>query len=340
MKLKSILLTISVASVLFACKKEETPIDVLPPAEVKTLTLNGKSATSNYDFVVYVDLSEQKATPVNRKSWNIAISNGSINKVFINPSYQSTTVATNANNLSAVSSQNPGTTVNLDHSVSDPNSVNLVDYYDGTLNRTAYVGEISTNDDENKVHLLSFEGNKSITAWYKYKVTRTANGCQVQYGRINDTQFKTIQVPNDEKNVLSFISFESDKLVSVEPETGKWDFAWGYSTADSGNGAPFWVEDYVFTNSLIGVKVSEIPTAAVSFDNFGTIHLSGFNALGFRNSIGTNWRSLNPATGIKTDRFYVIQDPDGSIFKLKFTKMGVNDDGERGRPKIEYVQIH
>ncbi|RZK50394.1 MAG: hypothetical protein EOO99_01765 [Pedobacter sp.] len=339
MNLKSILFSAFLASIFCACKKEEDPVMVLPPAESITITLDGKTETSAYANVVYLDLSTKLTKSVDRKSWNIAIANGAIKKVFINPSYQSTAVVTNKFNLNEINLDNPGTDVNLNHNISDPTTVSLVDYWDGSLDKTAYAGEVLANDAENKVYLLSFEGNKEMQNWFKFKITKTANGTQIEYGRLNDSQFKTIQVPNDEKNVLSFVSLENDRLVVVEPEIKKWDLAWGYSTNDSGLGSPYWVQDFVWTNSLMGVKVAEVMNSAVSYADFGILHLSGYNLVGFRNIIGTSWRSTQPATGVKTDRFYIIQDADGLIFKLKFVSMGLGDGGERGRPVVEYQQI-
>ena len=58
------------------------------------------------------------------------------------------------------------------------------------------------------------------------------------------------------------------------------------------------------------------------------------------NTIGTNWRTPampgveNP--GVKADRFFVIKDCAENYYKLRFLKFGSGDDGERGRPQLEY----
>jgi hypothetical protein len=58
--------------------------------------------------------------------------------------------------------------------------------------------------------------------------------------------------------------------------------------------------------------------------------------------IGSKWRTTAPGgtTGIKRDRFYVVKDPLGNVYKLKFVSMGLGaDGGERGKPVVEYKLV-
>lgn len=104
------------------------------------LTLQGKTATSNYANVVYVDLSNNQSTAVDRKSWNLGFSNGSLFRVILNQSYQSTIKALTKTDINSVGlSDTAG--VFLNHDINDPATVSLVDYWDGDLTKTA-VAEI------------------------------------------------------------------------------------------------------------------------------------------------------------------------------------------------------
>ncbi|WP_255157753.1 HmuY family protein [Siphonobacter sp. BAB-5385] len=42
---------------------------------------------------------------------------------------------------------------------------------------------------------------------------------------------------------------------------------------------------------------------------------------------------------MKTDRFYVIKDAAGNVYKLKFINYTSTDGGERGYPNIEYKLV-
>jgi hypothetical protein len=59
-----------------------------------TLTLEGKTAESNYANSVYADLSSNTTKLSDRKLWNIAFTNGTPFRVVLNPSYQTTAAAT------------------------------------------------------------------------------------------------------------------------------------------------------------------------------------------------------------------------------------------------------
>lgn len=339
-KLNSILFVALTATTFFACKKEEEPVIVVPPSDGSSLTLEGKTAASPYANVVYVDLSADKQTATDRKAWNIAVSADSRFKVFLNSAYQTTAVATDKTDITAVTLANPGTSVNLNHDIMDAKTVSLVDYWDGDLNKTAFAGEVSATEAENKVYLLSYEGNKETDKWFKVKISRSGNSYKVQYARLGEAAIKTLTVNKEAGYSLKFISLENNAIVSAEPEKDKWDLVWGYSTYNSGLGSPYWVQDLIMLNSLGGVQAAEVLNTTVSYDDFTATQIATLSFSGLRDVIGTKWRSTQPATGAKADRFYVLKDASGNIYKLKFVSMGVGGDGgERGRPVIEYKLV-
>ncbi len=339
-KLNSILAVALLAITFTSCKKDEEPIIVAPPSDGSTLTLEGKTAVSPYANTVYVDLSTDKQTAIDRKSWNIAFTSDSKFKVLLNAAYQSTAVATSKTDINTVTLADPGTTVNLNHDIMDTKTVSLVDYWDGDITKTAFAEEISATDGNNKVYLLSFEGNKENDKWFKIKVTRSGSGYKIQYARLGETTIKTLDVTKDSNFNLRFVSLENNKIVNVEPEKDKWDISWGYSTYNSGLGSPYWVQDLIMLNNFAGVQAAEVLTTSFTYAAFTEANIAGLTFSGTRDAIGTKWRSTQPATGAKTDRFYVIKDASGNVYKLKFVSMGVGSDGgERGKPVIEYKLV-
>ncbi|MFN3381839.1 MAG: HmuY family protein [Runella zeae] len=42
---------------------------------------------------------------------------------------------------------------------------------------------------------------------------------------------------------------------------------------------------------------------------------------------------------MKTDRFYIIKDPNGNYYKLKFISFHPSEGGTRGRPIIDYKLV-
>ena len=114
---------------------------------------------------------------------------------------------------------------------------------------------------------------------------------------------------------------------------------WNYYVGST-SGKPYFMQDMIMSNNVGGVETAEVLTSTVSYENFKEANLDGITFSDSRNVIANNWRSTQPATGVKKDRFYIVKDPNGNYYKLKFNKMGLaSDGGDRGRPEIEYALI-
>lgn len=311
------------------------------------LQLSGKTEASAYANMVFVDLSANKQTIADRRSWNLAFYNGSEFRVALNYAYQSTAAPLEKTDINTVTLADADNVLNLNHDIEDPNTLTLADYWDGDLMKTAFA-EISANSSENKVYLLSFEGSKSKDQWFKVKVDRKDNGYIVRYARITETTVKTIEVPKIDAFNFMFVSLETGNIVAAEPEKDSWDIEWSYGTSNSGLNTPYWFQDFVSINYLAGVEAAEVigtdaTDAVTKYNALNESGLSGLTFLKTRDAIGSKWRvtggpGMTP--GVRTNRFYVIKDPRGNVYKLKFVSAGIgNDGGERGRPVIEYILV-
>ncbi len=341
-KLNSMIAVAFLAVVFTACKKNtDEPVIVVPPSDGRTLTLNGKTAESNYANIVYVDFSADKQTAVDRKSFNIGLTSDGKFRAILNPSYQTTVTATSKTDITAVTMTDPGTSVNLNHDIMDPLTVSLVDYWDGNITKTAFA-EISATEAENKVYLLSYEGNKDKEKWFKLKVTRNGAGYKIQYARLNETTIKTLEVPKSSDYNQVFVSLEKDKIVQAEPVKAAWDISWSFSTSNSGLGSPYWVQDFVSINNLGGTTVAVV-SKKDAYTTFAESDIAGLTFLSLKDVIGTNWRTSPDRNGaggaVKGDLCYVIKDSAGNYYKLKFNSYITADGGERGKPVIEYKLV-
>lgn len=317
-------------------------------SEGSQLQLSGKTDASPYANSVYVDLSANKQTPVNRKSWNLGFYNGDQFRVILNPGYQTTAAPLTKTDISAVGLADADAVLNLNHDPEDPATLPLADHWDGDLLKTTFA-EVAVSEADNKVYLVSFEGNKNKDQWFKVKVNRSGAGYKIQYARIGETSIKTIDVPKDADYNFNFVSLESDAIVKAEPGKANWDIEWSYSTNNSGGNTPYWFQDFVLLNYAGGAGAVEIiksssAEAEAAYTSFAEADLTGVTFISKRDVIGSKWRSTGGpnggATGIRRDRFYVIKDPRGNVYKLKFVSMGVaSDGGERGKPVIEYKLV-
>ncbi len=309
----------------------------------------GKTTASNYANMVFVDFSNNATILADRKSWNLGFKSGAAFRVILNHAYQSVAGATDKTDITQVTEADAaGIDLNF---TPGGGLLSNVDDWTGNLANTA-IAEISANDDNNKVYLVASESNKAtVSDWFKVKITRNGDGYKLQYARLSETTIKTLEIPKKEDYNFTFASLENDAIVDVEPKALNWDIQWGYSTYNSGLNTPYWFQDFITLNHVGGAEATEIlvyesdgvtaaaeATTISKFNAFAESDLSGITFLNTRDAIGSNWRTTTGA-GIKRDRFYLVKDPTGNIYKLRFLKMGVGDTGERGKPEIEFKLV-
>jgi hypothetical protein len=206
---------------------------------------------------------------------------------------------------------------------------------------------VSATDADNKVYIVNRGAAGTLApaanrGWQKIRVIRNGTGYTLQYAKINETTFKSITVTKDATFNFKHVSFVNG-AVNVEPEKTAWDIEWTLATYKANALLPYTYSDFVIINFLGGVTAAEVLTSTVSYAAFAEANLTGVTFLGTRDAIGSNWRVTSPAAGsvagVKTDRFYVVKDPAGNVYKLKFVSFTNTDSGVRGKPVIEYKLV-
>lgn len=344
-KINTLLATSIVALALVSCKENEAePIIVVPPSSGSTLTLNGLIANEEGTSAgnsVYVDLSSDSPTPVARDSWDLGFYSGTEFKVILNATNGASVISVNKTDINAVTSTD-----------FDPNNLkighgqgnfNIIDdsREKNILNKTA-IAPISQNDTENKVYIINRKGGSANVLpnedLYKIRILRKGTtGYTFQYAKVNDKNFKTLDISKNNEFNFQFVSLVKEALTNVEPAKTEWDIVWGYSMYFTVN-IPYGFSDLIFINNIGGVTAAEVLTETKSYKDFLKADASSLTFSTDRDVIGANWRATtgNPA-GIKSDRFYLIKDIKGNIYKLKFNSFGAgNDGGTRGKPIIQY----
>ena len=352
-KLNSILTVALLAITFTACKKDEDSVIVVPPSGGSMLTLEGKTVVSAYANVVYVDLSADKQTPVDRKSWALGFYSGADFKVVLNHSFQALAVVVNKNDMNAVTLDDAKASLVYNINLLSPiltNAISLVDYYDGSLSRTA-IASVSATDAENKVYILGLNGIYTQPNLYKIRVLRNGiNSYALQYAKVEETIFKTVTIAKNVDYNLTLVSFGNNNdgvMVKAEPKKIEWDFQWNYGTFKSDptniESNPYWYQDMITINNLAGVQAVEVKTSTVSYAAFSEANLAGLVFSSARDAIGSKWR-ISPGMagvggGVNTNVFYLVKDSSGNVYKLKFNSYITGDGGERGRPVIEYKLV-
>ena len=346
-------LVATLLSLFVACKKDKDPVFIISPSggaeKVSFNGIAGNEAGNTAGNSVYLELRGDKTTAVLRAGWDLGFYNGSDFKVILNNTSIGGAKVLAKNDLSSVTASD---TIGLSLSVSqlDPQVADLefFDDINGDLNKTV-IPTVSDNDASNPVIILNrgTGGNIAPRPWIKLRVLRRGTGYSVQYAGILESTFKTIDIQKNADFNFQFLSMDNG-IVNVEPEKNKWDIVWSYSVFEANFGwgiVPYSFSDLIAVNYLAGVQVklktyADAATATSAFAAFNKDSIATNPVTTGRWTIGSGWRSTQPAIGARQDRFYLIKDTNGNYYKFKCLAMGVGSDGgTRGKPDFKYTLI-
>ncbi len=311
-----------------------------------TVTVNGGGVL--YPNKVFIDLSANRTTAVNRNNWDLGFYTGADDfRVILNSSSAMMAKQLNKNDLTQV---NLADTIGLTSEVSfnqfAPTTLSLpyIDYPNGDITRTA-IAAISATATDNKVYIVNrglAPGSPAASrGWKKIRILRTASGgYTLQHADIAATTFQEITIAKDEAYFFKYISFNNG-AVSVEPEKNKWDIAWTHfsNVTNFGSGeVPYLFQDIVISNR--NVQVAKVLSTAKAFDDFAEADIAAQTFVTAQTAIGADWRSgggPGSAPAVRTDRYYIIKDGTNNYYKIRFTALTQN--GERGYPSFELVLL-
>ena len=304
---------------------------------------------------VYIDLSSGISTGVARTSWDLGFDSGADFRVVLNSAVNNFAVKQLAtNNIDEVQAEDAKvTTGNF-----DPTGVAYIDNPSGNLNKTA-IAEVATADADNKVYLVNL-GQEVATepvsgtgaslagaarGWKKIRILKSGNDYKLQYADINATTHSEITIAKNAAYNFSFFSFVTKTVVLAEPIKEKWDINiapfMNLTPNGSGVDVSYYFSDVAITNTKAGTRAYEVLSSSFTYNDFALSNVVADNfeldAAKDKRAIGSKWRSTFSVT-VKSDRFYVIKDPAGNLYKLKFTSM-LSTASERGTITFDYKKL-
>ena len=355
-KFSKIIGLLCLAACFTACQKDDEPTIVIPPSEGSSLTLNGiiaAEAGTSAGNSVFVDFSKDKQSSVARNSWDLGFYSGSDFRVILNHTVGASAIELSKTDLSQVTASDTTAlavngTLNIGlgngtFSLVDPVDSEPTAYLAGTV-----IKAVSATDAENKVYIINrgTTGVSEVRGWQKIRVLRSGAGYTLQYAKINETTFKTMTVTKDAALNFKYVSFVTG-AVEAEPAKADWDIEWTLTTYKASATIPYTFSDFVLTNFVGGVTAAEVrfsgtdANSTVNYADFKEGNLTGITFSAKRDAVGSNWRITSPAASaaVRTDRFYLIKDGVGNIYKLKFVSFIASDGGVRGKPVVEYKLV-
>lgn len=362
--MKKTFLFLSMAMLTLAsCSSDDnanTVTSVAPEVPGEGGVLEASTGGPNQGNQVYVDLSTGQKTNVRRDSWDFGFYGGSDFRVILNGSIKMAVKQLATSNIDEV--QTEDASVNIGFS-----TVSTLGYADnptgvltgaGNGEGTA-IAEISANDADNKVYLVNMgfkvgtatpnPGSEASTGdargWKKVRILRNGTtGYKIQVAALNATTHQEFTVNKDSNFNFTFFSLDTNAVVAAEPAKDKWDLNFTTFTnylANQGAFITYYYADFITTNSKGGTQVYEVLNTTATYDTFtltSVVDANFWASTAEQRIIGSAWRNGGgPSTSpsVKDDRFYVVKDAAGNIYKLKFLAL-TNDAGERGYPVFEF----
>tara|TARA_Y100000815_G_scaffold275699_1_gene316206 strand:- start:4530 stop:5936 length:1407 start_codon:yes stop_codon:yes gene_type:complete len=301
---------------------------------------------------VYLDLSSLTETAVQRDSWDLAFYNGSEFRVKLNGSIFMAAAQLDATDIDAVQEADvEALKAQVAVGTFDAANTAYIDDVTGTVDGTA-IAEISTTAEDNKVYLLNL-GYKVGTAtadqgavalngdsrgWMKVRILKGTDDYIVQYAALDATTHDEITIAKTDDATFNYFSFSTDALIDVAPATGKWDMVFTTFTNEIPGFGSYAYADFIAINNLDGVVAYEVDGSTIAFADFAASNVDSGSFTIDQRAIGSAWRNgggPSSLPSIKEGVYYIVQDPDGNIYKVRFTAL-VSEGGERGHPALEF----
>ena len=299
---------------------------------------------------VYIDLSTETQSPVQRDTWDLGFYGGTDFRVGINTSIYMAAKQLESTNIDAVTQAD---VADIQDEVAvgtfDPTNAAYIDNPDGDIAKTA-IAPISASDSDNKVYLVNLgyqvgtevpaPGSVAIAGdtrgWKKIRILRQGNGYLLQYADLNDTSHQEITIEKNSEYNFTFFNLKTANTVLVAPKTENWDINFTVFTNVITGAGSYGFSDGVLHNRKGGVTAYLIDTdqTSIAYDDFNLNNVNSGSFLSDQRAIGSSWRDVFDRI-VFENIYYIIKDPNGNIYKLKFTGL-VNDAGERGFPEFKY----
>jgi hypothetical protein len=309
---------------------------------------------------VYLDLSSEESTAINRASWDFGFSTDTDFRVIINGSIKMAVKKLETSDITLTQAPDEAVAVGAG---TNPSSNGYCDNPTGVLAGSGAgigtaIAEVSANDADNKVYLVNLGfavstttptvGSVSIDGaargWKKVRILRNGNGYKIQYADLNSSTFQEKTIAKNDDFNFTFFSLTTGTTVEVEPKKDKWDLNFTTFTnyVNFGTEVTYGYSDFIVSNRKGGTKVYQVLVAdGGSYESFTLANVVENNftiSATDQRIIGSNWRNgggPGSLPSVRTDRFYVIKDVVGNYYKIRFLAM-TNDAGLRGNPTIEY----
>ncbi|MFT3901955.1 MAG: HmuY family protein [Niabella sp.] len=352
-RIKKGAVAVLILAAIASCKKDK-PFTELKPIEGTLVAEVGEELRNQ----IYLDLSEGKAVTIPVNAWDIAFESNGGFAVKVNSAKKSGVWNTGQTDFSTVTA--PSTT---------PGAFKFDDVANETSG-TAIGAWGSNGVSDKKVYVINLGLNppsSTTNIGYKKFIIEgfTNNTYTLRYANMDGSGEKTVQIPVNKNKNYTYYSMQTDAVVEIEPDKGKWDLLISGYTRPGGGPPPysFVISVGALVNTYGGVRVavdnpgkdledSDDPEAPVNtfpssnsrYDQITVADYASLQPSSSPVSIGSDWYTIlqphrNGNYKIYDWKTYIVKDVDGRYFKMKFLAYKGGPNITKGYPTFEYKEI-
>lgn len=346
--MKNTLIIFILSFALFSsCSEDNSPIDVPQPSGA-ILDLNVGGPSEPNQVWVALDVKNMKVTP--RNAWDFGFYCGNEFRVIINTSLQMAAGKLDVTDIDSVSETDVASLKPIIAiGTSQTDNINYVDDVKGNyLQRTA-IDAVNQNNDENKVYLINmgydlyYGSSTSLNikgehrGWKKIRILRNGtNGYKIQYANLSDTTHEEFVINKKADYDFNFLSLEKG-IADVQPPKTDWDLCYTVFVNEIPGHGTYSYSDFITTNMMNNVSVYMASVSEVgSYDAFERKNVDYTKFItDDQRVIGASWRTTFGGATAYTDRFYILKDHVGTLYKIRFIKL-TDSNNNRGYPQFEF----
>ena len=336
-KMRSFIYLLLAVVVFASCEKEDKSIVLPPPGSMQTMEA---SMGLNYDNQVYVDFETGNQKVVPYRSYDLAFeasANGF--RVYLNTGKFMFVANTGASEITIADSTGHEWKTEKDNLYDDSTAFGF--WVDAGMQSYNQVYVVDRGRTE---HFGS-------ARWRKLQLLEvTPTEYHIRFSLYNNTQVTDFTIPKNADYSLMYFSFENGgKMVDVAPKKNEWDLVFTkYTHTYDSEPVTSPYRYYLVSGALLN-RWSDNENAIVKkdstygylpFNEITSSHIGNFSYNKNAGQIGFAWKEFTFNVGyfIYDDRFYMLKDPSGYYYKIRFLDF-YDALGNKGTASFEYQRL-
>jgi hypothetical protein len=343
MKIRNLVAFILIHLLLTACFKEDEKVIPHDPGDVELDSVR-VALNDRYYYQVYYDLGRKEIVKTNLKAdWDLGFEcNPGGFKIILNSANFMVAANTGQTDFNALI-DTTGYTWYFDASSGNPDTTAFGDWID-------FTGLDSVKIYSNEIYVIDrgYDADGNLRGFRKIVFQEVTDSTfSFRYANLDGSDENTFTITKDPAvNYMCFSFDDGGEQLNLEPPKDLWDLVFTQYTTllYTNEGDPY---PYLLTGVLSNPAGVEV--AQDTLYDFASINLEIAGSLIYSDApdeIGYDWKDVvgDVTSGsvtyvIREGLHYVVRDPEGFYFKLRFFSFYNIQNGDKGVPTFEYQRL-